>query len=132
MRMSCSRCWARSLFLFATAATFGTVAVLHFIDPSHVASLGLPAWMAYVIGTVELLSVIGLFAFADSNWIEVGLTSITLGAIGLYLKTSQYQLIALPGLALGLLIGLRWANRPGPACACALRHHPTKNSDTSQ
>jgi hypothetical protein len=120
------------LFLFATAATFGTVAVLHFIDPSHVASLGLPAWMAYVIGTVELLSVIGLFAFADSNWIEVGLTSITLGAIGLYLKTSQYELIALPGLALGLLIGLRWANRPGPACACALRHHPTNNSDTSQ
>jgi len=120
------------LFLFATAATFGTVAVLHFLDPGHVASLGLPAWMAYVIGTVELISVIGLFAFADSNWIEVGLTSITLGAIGLYLKNSQYELIALPGLALGLLIGLRWANRPGPACACALHHQPSNNTDSSQ
>ncbi len=120
------------MFLFATVATFSTVAILHFLDPSHVASLGLPAWMAYVIGTIELLSVIGLFVFADSNWIELGLTAITLGAIGLYLKTSQYELIPLPSLALGLLIGLRWANRPAPACACALHHQPSSNSDSSQ
>ena len=84
-----------------TAVVFSVVAVLHFFDPSHIASLGLPSWAAYVIGLLEILAVVGMFVLADTSWVEVGLTAITLGAIGLYIKTGQYELIALPGIALG-------------------------------
>ena len=123
-KLSCGRCWTRAFTTVGISAIFVSTAILHVIDPSHIEGLGLPRNAAYVISTIELFAVIGLWVIRNSEWVENTLLAITVGAAGLYVKTGQVELLPLPAIPMAMLLALKWVNRPQMACACALRHAP--------
>lgn len=121
--LSCWKCWARAFTTLFLSAIIVASAILHFVDPSHIEGLGLPRVAAYLIGSIELLAVAALWTARRTEFAEITLFAILLGAIGLYVKTGQFPLILLPAIPLGLVVLVHWLNRPTMTCACGLRHH---------
>ncbi len=121
--LSCWKCWARAFSTLLLSAIVVASAILHFVDPTHIENLGLPRVAAYLIGSIELLAVAGLWTMQRTELAEVTISTILLGAIGLYLKTGQFPLLILPVVPLALVAVVHWLNRPTMTCACGLRHH---------
>ncbi|QDK82362.1 DoxX family membrane protein [Spirosoma sp. KCTC 42546] len=80
-------------------------------------TLGLPGWLAYVIGGAELLGSIGLLVPMLTRFAAIGLSIIMIGAIGMHAFLIPGGLMGgIPAMILLLLLtSLLWLRRLHPS-----------------
>jgi hypothetical protein len=121
LKLSCRFCWTRAISTVGLAAVFLSTGAIHAIDPGGIEHYGFAGWFSYVLSAVEIVSAIALFIGFDL--VRFVFLGIALTGVYLHLRYGETNLLVLPAVPLVLLATLTWANRPRPACACALRHH---------